>query len=202
MKKRKNGYAMIMVICVMALALALCLAILLAASVVISSAQKQSRTEQCRILAVSLSQELENQLTDAKYTFSEPGEELSDGTLWFYMKENMQSGDWPYYNEGERGHTEKYAYRTYHFAQLPDELRDADVSVVMYWQSDSEAGGDYDAVPLEMDVTCTLNGQTCTVKSEYTLDVTPVDYSYIDAKTKKEVTATYDQWKWSLNWRE
>lgn len=218
MKKQasKKGYAMIMVICVMALLLVLSLAVLLAASTALTSAQKRLSAEQCRSLAISLSEEYEKQLAGPEYSFeSEAAENAatlnSPGTakpFWFYLKESMTSGDWPYFNDDEQGHAAGDAYRTFHFdaASVPESAKNdwnktGQTDMQIFWKSNRDAmeSGDYNATPLTVKVTCTVNGQSCTITSVYTLSITDIPRAAIDRYGR---LTTYHQWKWSLNWRE
>lgn len=218
MKKQaaKKGYAMIMVICVMALLLVLSLSVLLAASTALTSAQNRLSAEQCRSLAISLSEEYEKQLTAPEYSFaSEAAEKRVAGNfsgtakpLWFYLKSSMTSGSWPYFNDDEQGHTAGYACRTFHInsATVPETAKNdwektGQTDMQIFWESNRDAveSGEYNATPLTVKVTCTANGQSCTITSVYILSVTDIPKVAIDRNGRP---TTYHQWKWSLNWRE
>lgn len=226
MTKRDKGYAMVLVICVLALVTALCLALLLAASLVFSSAQRTGDMERCRIMAVTLSQALDNELTDEKYTFENESEEttskaINSGKLWFVVKDGINNAfnngtAWYYYNEDEQGHRGgDNVFRSYELLNLG--VPGASAEVVMHWESDfaSIQSKDKNGIPLITEVTCTLNGQSCTIRTEYELTVMPKllentgggeeqtnEDETQPASTTPGESTSYEQWKWSMSWRE
>lgn len=177
MKKqtKRAGAAMIMVLCMMALVTALSLSLLLTASVVFSSARNEWNREQCRILAISLSQEIE---TDLKANDDPPI------GLRAYLKQEITAG-WPYYNEDERGHTSRYA--DWNFAldwdQIPNEVKQQvgaiegeAVHVLIHWVGTTDVPED-----LMVKVTVQQDTLSCIVTSTY-------NYS--------------EPWSWTLAGRE
>ena len=66
MYRKNEGVTTIVVICVMAIVMALSLSLFLTASVLMKNSAGTAAQEQCRILAVSLSEEIEKQLTSEK----------------------------------------------------------------------------------------------------------------------------------------
>lgn len=178
MKFRTNqkGAAMIMVLCMMALITALSLSLLLTASVVFSSARNEWDREQCRILAVSLSQELEKDLQ------STTG---GANSLRACLEEKIKDGSWVYYNEDERGHTSRYADWNFalDWSKLSDEVKQQAgitgkeaVNVLIHWEGTKD-------IPEELMVKVTVqrSGLSGTITSEY-------HYS--------------DPWSWTLSGRE
>ena len=195
----KKGIAMIMVLCVMALIVVLSLTMMLCASILLTSTQTSVAKEQSRIMSVSLSKVLEQELVGKSFDSQSAEDAANDGSLWFYIKESINNGRWPYYNEDERGHTSKYAFRTFKLdmAELPEELKDTidsleDTEVLMYWESSNDSA--IDSTPLKVIVTCRYQGQLCTITSEYTLE-SSIEIDEISGEN-------YTRWVWSLNWRE
>ena len=106
MKKKNAGMTTIVVVCAMAIIMALPLGLFLTVSVLMKSAEKTSAQQQCRILAVSLSEEITKQLTSEDKIYEdriseEVGrvEDVHNISLWHYVKQNITSGTWPYYEE-------------------------------------------------------------------------------------------------------
>lgn len=161
--KEKSGAAMIAVLCILAIFLTLCLSMLLTASVLMQNANNRMYEEQCRVSAVTMSKELEENLC-----FPDEG-----GTAGFYsyIKNNMAlSGpsSWPYLNPDELGHGENSGvYRSF-------ELENADtsgtgaVTVKLYWEW--ERGGLENDVVLHVDVTARKNRSEHTIRTAYNLD--------------------------------
>ena len=193
-RTNRKGAAMILVICIMAVILVFCLSLILSASVLLSNSQQAYAREQCRIWAVSLSEELGNEITQLSFASAVEESAADDGSLWFYLKDTVWNS-WPYYNEEEIGHTATEAFRYFDLedGSLPGGAIENldDVEILMYWEGSSSAI--VDNTPLFIQVTCRKNRQSCTITSEYLL------ISTLLMDTGGEI---YDQWRWDLIWRE
>lgn len=71
MRKKREGSAMIVVVCVMIVAVALSMALLLTASILINNAIRTSNKEQCRINSISVSDLLMKEIDLIRYDGSE-----------------------------------------------------------------------------------------------------------------------------------
>ena len=88
----QEGIAMIIVVCIMAVLVMMSLALLLAASVMTQNAGRVKDQEQSRILAVSLADELEKELT---VTPSQHEKTPDAGTILEFINSQIFSESWP-----------------------------------------------------------------------------------------------------------
>ena len=88
----QEGIAMIIVVCIMAVLVMMSLALLLASSVMTQNAGRVKDQEQSRILAVSLADELEKELT---VTPSQQEKTQASGTILEFVNSKITSGSWP-----------------------------------------------------------------------------------------------------------
>lgn len=88
----QEGIAMIIVVCIMAVLVMMSLALLLASSVMTQNAGRVKDQEQSRILAVSLADELEKELTVAP---SQQEKTQAAGTILEFVNSKIISGIWP-----------------------------------------------------------------------------------------------------------
>ena len=88
----QEGIAMIIVVCIMAVLVMMSLALLLASSVMTQNAGRVKDQEQSRILAVSLADELEKELT---VTPSQQEKTQASGTILEFVNSKIISGSWP-----------------------------------------------------------------------------------------------------------
>ena len=88
----QEGIAMIIVVCIMAVLVMMSLALLLASSVMTQNAGRVKDQEQSRILAVSLADELEKELT---VTPSQQEKTRASGTILEFVNSKIISGSWP-----------------------------------------------------------------------------------------------------------
>ncbi len=224
--KRSNqkGSALIFVLVIMVVVTVVCLSLLLVSSTLIQSVQNQKAYTQSREAAITLSREIENELTIPAFATKEAevkAETDSDNKydLWFYLRYNIWQDNWPYYNTDKRGHDESYAYRYFKLESnsVDSEAASAakDVSIVMYWER--ENGDEHDVAngtPLIVQVTCKVGDQSCTITSTY--ELTEADAAYSDAASFKDhvpVSREIDPraqiacneeyaWSWALSERE
>lgn len=187
MKKKalnnKKGSALLIAIVIMMVVTMLSLALLLVSYSLFATSNKQKNTEQCKEIAQGISRELEEEITGTSVDFSNYGEmrkALDEGKspLWFYLRFNLWQSSWPYYNSEERGHTSSYAYRYFSIDGTKDGEKDilGDVTVLMYWESESGAvkGSDEEQnentqseTTFVILVTCQRGKQKSTIKSTY-----------------------------------
>ena len=159
----QEGIAMIIVVCIMAVLVMMSLALLLASSVMTQNAGRVKDQEQSRILAVSLADELEKELT---VTPSQQEKTQASGTILEFVNSKITSGSWPSgeeqtnelsvqatlsWEEGENGYTDASLYITVHciYHNMPffvttiynaytayaadDENQNEDVQDTLYW---------------------------------------------------------------------
>lgn len=162
MKKVKNnrGAAMIAALCIMAIFVTFCLAMLLASSVLINTAQRKGFEEQCRISAVTMSEELEQALGDESSGF------------FGYIKQNMQTTGtntaWPYYNTDELGHGESFnVYKN--LSMSGESTGTGDITAKLYWEW--ESGAELSEIYLHVEVTASKSGENHTIHTIYTPSV-------------------------------
>lgn len=167
-KLNNQGSALVYVLCVMAVIVVLCLSLLLLSFSMYKSSLGYKNQEQCQILAVSLSeeirQELENDgdawfiavddmnMADKKqpiYSYnaeSKKQEKREAPELVSFIIRNMWTNDWPYYDESEEGgrnHSKQAAVRE--LTLDADAIGETgfsklakDITVEMYWCSTSD----------------------------------------------------------------
>lgn len=186
MKKKNAGSTTMIVVCAMAIIMTLSLSLFLTSSVLTNTAGKSLALQQCRILSVSFSEEIEKQLTDSETVYTDYNQEASgrmqdayNMSLWHYIKEQITTGAWPYYEEGTAEiHAKENAFRTFTMDPTGVAGEIAKTDLTMYW-----IPGEKETVPKELVVktTVTVKEQTCTVTDIYELQVTG------DA---------YETWKW------
>lgn len=195
--KNQKGAAMIIVLCVMMVILVLCVSVLLSTSMILANANHAFAKEQCRIWAVSLSEQLDQALLTPAFETADEEAAANDQTLWFYVKSSLQDGSWPYLDDAEIGHDADFALR--HFSLAADDAPEgvaaavAEMDISAYWLR-TEADS-FEDISLHVEVSATVNGQSCTISSEYAL-------SLLEIGADDETQPSYEQWSWILLWRE
>lgn len=220
MKKRREGSAMIVVMCVMIVTVALSLALLLTASVLVNNAIRANDKEQCRINAVSVSDALVDAISkfdvysaaDANGTpepsWNMPGR---DSDLRAKLK-TVVTSEWFAYDEsaGTLGQLETKGkdYFTYEMELdgLPGTTR-----LEMYWldetgeqlkkldMTDQEtAAGIFGNVILYLKVTSTVGKESSTIMSKFhpLVNTEPVT---MDDGTE---SGRWTYWSWEYMGRE
>lgn len=182
-----TGATTIIVVCVMAVVMALSMGLFLTASVLMKTSAGTLAGEQCRIMAVTFSEEIERTLTDEKFLYTDRLEEeagkaesLSNMSLWHYVKQNISDGSWPYYSETEgKVHSYANSVRCFEMEKAGITGEVADLVITMYW-TQSEAAN----VPerLVIETTATVKGQSCSITDVYRLD--------------RKSGSDYDRWSW------
>lgn len=89
---KKQGSAIIAVLCVLAILFALCASLLLATNLIVNNNAQYKDRIQCKLAANSFSGTIEDKLGDATSDFTK------------YINSELKEGIWEYYNPDEPGH--------------------------------------------------------------------------------------------------
>lgn len=89
---KKQGSAIIAVLCVLAILFALCASLLLATNLIVNNNAQYKDRIQCKLAANSFSGTIEDKLGDAASDFTK------------YINSELKEGIWEYYNPDEPGH--------------------------------------------------------------------------------------------------
>lgn len=180
-KNENAGVTTIVVVCAMAIIMALSLGLFLTASVLMKTAEKSTAGEQCRILAVSFSQEIERQLTGKQYQYEGQTDEASaeaqnihTTSLWHYVKQNISDGSWPYYEEGGAPlNNRENAMRSFAMesSSIADEI--ADTELTLYWMPGEKSNRPGQLVVVTR---VTVKEQSCSMTDTYELQITGDGY--------------------------
>ena len=175
MYRKNEGVTTIVVICVMAIVMALSLSLFLTASVLMKNSAGTAAQEQCRILAVSLSEEIEKQLTSEKNHYEDQlsedmnrAENVRQTSLWHYVRDEIRSGSWPYYEEnGDQIHSRENAFRVFNMENTGIAGEIADTVLTLYWTTGGE-----NTAPEKLTVLTrvTVKEKTCVITDVYRLN--------------------------------
>lgn len=182
-----TGATTIVVICVMAVIMALSLGLFLTASVLLSTSGRTLASEQSRILAVSFSEEVEEMLTSDRYAFGslsaeEAGraENTTGSSLWYYVKQSITDGSWPYYDEEDTVvHSRENAVRTFQINRDGTVGEVVDIRLSMYWIR--EGNGNRPG-KLVVETTAVSKEQSSSIIDVYELELT--------------LLGDYERWSW------
>lgn len=185
MKKDNRGDALIIVVCVLAVLISLSVSLLLSVSTLVESTKKITDSERCRIMAVSFSDMVAEELVDFEGTSSKD--------LPNYIKEEIKNG-WRCYDPAMVSSIEA-ASKSFDILndgkQLGDQLSDHHVFAEMYWingsdwddseEDVSEEGGSeegdpdedqaYDGLELIIIITVKKDQEMFKVQTSYILSV-------------------------------
>ena len=184
---QNTGATTIIVVCVMAVIMVLSLGLFLTASVLMKTSSGTLAGEQCRIMAVSFSEEIERTLTDEEYQYNDRLEEdagraesLTSISLWHYVKQNISDGSWPYYDETQGSiHSRTNAVRRFQMEANGVAGEVADIILTMYWT----CGEDRDRPEkLIVETTVTTKERSCSITDVYGLKI--------------NTTGEYERWSW------
>lgn len=184
---QNTGATTIIVVCVMAVIMVLSLGLFLTASVLMKTSSGTLAGEQCRIMAVSFSEEIERTLTDEEYQYNDRLEEdagraesLTSISLWHYVKQNISDGSWPYYDETQGSiHSRTNAVRRFQMEANGVTGEVADIILTMYWT----CGEDRDRPEkLIVETTVTTKERSCSITDVYGLKI--------------NTTGEYERWSW------
>lgn len=187
MNKKNAGMTTIVVVCVMAIIMALSLGLFLTASVLMRTAAKTAASEQCRILAVTFSEEIETQLVAENHIYEDRltedtarMEDIYNISLWHYIKQNITDGSWPYYEEsGSIVHNRENAVRTFYLDSSGITSEIAETNISLYWTC---AGNESTPDQLVVQTEVTVKGQSCKITDVYKLQIAGGN--------------DYESWKW------
>lgn len=187
MNKKNAGVTTIVVVCVMAIIMALSLSLFLTASVLMKSSTSLAAKEQCRILAVTFSEQIEYQLTNEETIYEDRlsedasrAEDIQNLSLWHYVRREIMDDTWPYYDETDSIlHSSENAIRTFHMDPSGIASEIASYEISMYWiHGKEEKRPEYLVVKTKV----TVKEQSCTITDRYRL--------YISDENG------YESWKW------
>ena len=174
MNKKNAGVTTIVVVCVMAIIMALSLSLFLTASVLMRTSAGTAASEQCRILAVTFSRQIEEQLTSGENIYEDRltenasrAENIHSVSLWHYVRQEISEGAWPYYEEnGSTLHNSENAIRTFEMDPSGVASEIAAYEISMYWTH-----GKDEKLPefLVIKTKVTVKEQSCTVTDRYRL---------------------------------
>ncbi len=186
---QNTGATTIIVVCVMAVIMALSLGLFLTASVLMKTSSRTLAGEQCRIMAVSFSEEIESTLTDAEYQYDDRLEEdagraesLTSNPLWHYVKQNISDGSWPYYDETQgsiHSRTNANTVRSFEMEANGVAGEVADILLTMYWTCGNDRSK---PEKLVVETTVTMKEQSCSITDVYELKISPM--------------GEYERWSW------
>ncbi|HAF26507.1 MAG TPA: hypothetical protein DCG85_04230 [Lachnospiraceae bacterium] len=187
--KDDHGAALFVVVVIVLVLSILCLSLIMTAGALYNSSKNAIIKLQTQEAAVSVSKEIEKEITKPNYTsFADESNDRSAGknALWFYLRDNIKNdGTWPYYAEAgnkqnieSANHGAAEAYRYFDLtesgtSELP--IVSGDTTVYMYWSpaGKNDSVDAYDTSPsgrtLYITVVCEREGGMYTVTSTYKL---------------------------------
>lgn len=178
-KGQKNqGSAMIVAVVVGVVLMVFSLSLLLLSYSLFSSVTSKSSQIQCRELAKSVNQRLKEELTTTAYSsYDEQTQKAgSENALWFYLRYNLWQNNWPYYNEGELGHTETESYKYFTIETDGTTLNGVadQILITMYWElNDGKKNPatitDKNCTDLSIKITVEKGESSYTLQSSYSL---------------------------------
>lgn len=176
MKKHQEGAAMIVVMCVMVVAVALSLALLLSASVVVTNAVRSSRREQCRILAVSVSEAFCKEVESYQNPGHASSEQEEEMIPLQEILKSVATAEWPSYDASAKDGPD-WEKRNVICYELDSTVLPGETVAELYWtEEDEEAVMDLDleddlegvagllsGITLYVKVTSTIGEESCSV---------------------------------------
>ena len=212
--KEKQGSALVMAIVIMAVLMVLGLLLLLSAFSLFSTASRQQDSDQCRELALSLSQELQRDIEVSLESYADFQSMVNGGehTLYVYLRYQLwqETGAWPYYNVDELSHNKLENVTRYYKLDGGTGLGEPAASLVeavrveMYWEAEANMEGKSDTV-LVVTVICEKNKSEARVENTFELkqreyeDVVP-EGSITDPSRNPIVES--ENWEWDLTERQ
>lgn len=214
MRNKREGSAMVVVMCVMVVTVALSLALLLTASILVNNAIRSNNKEQCRINAVSVSEALIGEIDRfTEYSSADENKKPEPSADMPGRKSNLRAKlktvvttEWYAYNEnaGTLGQLETKG-KDYFTYDVTLEGLPGTTMLEMYWidetgeqmrsldMTDQEAAsGIFGNVVLYLKVTSTVGQESSTIISRFqpVVQLTPV--------TEKDGTESkhWKSWRW------
>lgn len=191
--KNQDGSALIPVLCVLCILAAFVLTMVFASYQVLTQAQRAATKEQCRLSAITFSEQFQKQLEE-----DDTDDENKLNGLQQDLHDKITGGSWQYYNKDEDGHSTKADVTRTFDADMKDtnsksELSAGHTTVKMYWESSKaiQDNNQYGDIVLVVKVTTKLRGQQYTVTTQYELrkpGTESVDWTDIG------------NWKWAHSW--
>lgn len=175
--RSNKGATTIVVICVMAVIMTLSMGLFLTASMLMKTSGRTLASEQCRILAVSFSEELERELCSEDYEYEDTQEEsasrlsrVEGEALWHYVRQNISDGSWPYYVDSEQGpHGSEAAIRSFTLKKTGTTGEIADIRLQMYWLPEEQGGSLMERIPRQLIIQTRVEvkEQACIITDVY-----------------------------------
>ena len=215
MKGRKEGSAMILVMCMMAVTAVLCMALLLSASMMMKQAVRSGQREQCRLNAVSVSDLFIKEITSFQYgntlendSHGQPDHNLKD-RLQTIVSPGQLENPWYAYNPdvgvSELSVPEDQVFLTY---QLISGTLPGSTEVCMYWVDENDnQDNQYETDPalaavrredrvLYLKVTGMVGSESCTIISRFApqIELTPLP--------GEDGCRHWEKWSWSYQGHE
>lgn len=192
--KDNRGVALVVSIVVGMVVTTFCLTLLLVSYNLFSTTIKGGAQDQCKQLAISLAQSIDEQICADKNSsldFTSYDEQMAalmagQDNLWFYLRYNIGQSNWPYYNVDENGHnSEKFAERYFNLTPNGTDRRVYDkATICMSWESSADTqqtGWKAEDTQLEamlkVEIVVEFGGFSYSMNSYYSLDVSRYDES-------------------------
>lgn len=189
--KNQEGSALIPVLCILCILAAFVLAMVFSSYQVLTQAQRAATKEQCRMSAVTFSEQFQKMLEE---DISEDDTVLNETQKYLHNKLFVENS-WKYYNKDEENHSDKKDVTLNFNAELPGTGRAnvGDMSIKMYWEwnEDDSNSDQYQTIVLVVKVKSSLRGQQYTSTTQYELrkpDTDTIDW------------ADTSNWKWAHSW--
>lgn len=150
-KRKDQGYTMIIVMCLMFLFMALALSMLFSSAMLLARAERSAAQKQSRASAVSFMEWMEKSLAEPPAGGDNPS------NLSGHVKKRIEGGGWPSYSPGNVGHEAAVATRTFTpvspnaTSEFPND-KVGDLEVQMYWETE-DGGTDPNDPDVELVVT-------------------------------------------------
>lgn len=185
-----KGATTIVVICVMAVIMTLSMGLFLTASMLTRTSGRTLASEQCRILAVSFSEELERELCSSDFVYENQEQEnvsklsaVNGQSLWNYIRQNIADGSWPCYtDEGTGLYGEEDAVRSFTLKKTGVTGEIVDIVLQIYWIPETQKELSAQRIPKELVIQTKVEvkEQACMITDRYEIQVREL--------------SDYDQW--------
>lgn len=205
LRNQNKGSAMIVAIAASLITMVLSLSLLLLSYSVFFSATKENSKMQCKEMAYSISQELQNEITVNFNDYEEQrlAFEAGKNPLWFFVRYHIwQGNDWPYFNEDESQHSRSLAYRYFKLKSANNDINQcADlILVTMYWDGseDAQSALSKEGTVLHVKVEVFKGDAYFANNMSFSLEITgyeDVPDGTVDKNGDSLITAA-EKWKW------
>lgn len=205
LRNQNKGSAMIVAIAASLITMVLSLSLLLLSYSVFFSATREASKMQCKEMAYSISQELQNEITVNFNDYEEQRLAFESGKnpLWFFVRYHIwQGNDWPYFNADESQHSSSLSYRYFKLRSAGNEIDQCadQILVTMYWDGseDTQSSGAKDGTVLHIRVEVFKGDEYFANNMSFSLEVTDyegVPDGTVDKNGDSLIVAT-EKWKW------